>query len=351
MAESLPEFIAARQATWQRLERSLEATRAGKLGYPDVLDFETVLKETADDFSRARQAFPTADVTRYLAGLLGRAHVLEREASGPRWRSPLQFLAHTFPLAAWAERWWVIAAFAAIGLGFLLGVLSVASTPDAANVLVPEHLREFVNAGRLWTDELEARLPPGQTASEIFINNLRVAYAAFSFGLLFGLGSLAVLMINGIFLGATMTVCARAGLLPSLLLFTAAHGPLEISCIALCGAAGLRLGASLVAPGPWTRGAALRATAAHVIPLVMGASPVLVVAGLIEGYVSPSALFPAWAKVALGVTSGLGFWLWVRAVGVSTPERTTAFLRPGGPRPAWPARPSPADERSLQTPS
>jgi uncharacterized membrane protein SpoIIM required for sporulation len=151
--------------------------------------------------------------------------------------------------------------------------------------------------GHTWTDIAPA-LRPGM-ATLIFTNNIQVAFLAFAGGVLFGLGTAYVLIANGLSLGAALGGAQYYGVAPLLWAFISAHGYLELTCITIAGAAGLMLGDSLLRPGLLLRREALALAAKRAVELVLGAAPVLVVAGLIEGFISPSDL-PVAVKLIVG---------------------------------------------------
>jgi uncharacterized membrane protein SpoIIM required for sporulation len=163
--------------------------------------------------------------------------------------------------------------------------------------LVLAQMREVMERGETWTD-IPAALRP-VLATVIFVNNIRVSFLAFAGGVLFGLGTAYVLGLNGLFLGAVLGAARHYGVQGRLLEFVSAHGYVELTCVVIAGAAGLMLGHAQLRPGLRRRRDALAGAARRAIELVMGAAPILVAAGVIEGFVSPSAL-PGPAKVVIG---------------------------------------------------
>jgi uncharacterized membrane protein SpoIIM required for sporulation len=154
-------------------------------------------------------------------------------------------------------------------------------------------------------------------ASLIFVNNLRVMAAAFALGVTAGVGTVAVLLANGVSVGATVAMCSQHGLAPGLLTFMSAHGPVELSIICIAGGAGLMIGHALVVPLERPRAEVLRERATTAVQLVLGAAPFLVGIGFVEGFVSPGPLFPWWAKLLLGAVLGTAFWTYVLRSGRS----------------------------------
>ena len=131
-------------------------------------------------------------------------------------------------------------------------------------------------------------------------NNIRVAVLAFGGGVLFGLATVLVLVENGLLLGATTGLAIRHGIGGALIGFVSPHGGIEMTVIFISGGCGLRLGHALLSPGLISRRAALTAAASKAVPLLFGCVPLLVIAGTLEGFVSPSGI-PQLAKFGIGL--------------------------------------------------
>ena len=139
-------------------------------------------------------------------------------------------------------------------------------------------------------------------ATGIMTNNIQVTFIAFAGGLLAGLGTLYVLVVNGIFIGAAFGVYANQGILALIMAFVFPHGFIELAAICIAGGAGFGLGSAILMPGRRTRGEALRERGRAFLSLLAGAVLMLVVAGLVEGFYSPSAL-PDAAKFGFGIST------------------------------------------------
>ena len=140
----------------------------------------------------------------------------------------------------------------------------------------------------------------------IFVNNIQVTFLAYAGGLTLGLLTGYVLATNGILLGVVAGLATQAGNGGDLLRLVVGHGVLELSCIAVTAAAGLRVGWALVEPGPGTRGEALKTEAARSIGIVLGTMPWLVLAGLVEGFVTGT--YSTAVVVPLGIALGALYW-------------------------------------------
>ncbi len=190
-----------------------------------------------------------------------------------------------------------------IGAG-ILGLLWSRHDPGAALGVVPGGLR----GGARHSSDLG--LSPGDQSAfsaEIFTNNIKVSFVAFAGGLGAGLPTGAALLYNGLLLGVIGGLADQAGSGGTFVELTFPHGVLELSCIAVTGAAGLRVGWVLVDPGPRRRAVALQAEARQAVEVVLGTVPWLVVAGLVEGFLTPRGLGLG-AALAVGLGLGALFW-------------------------------------------
>jgi uncharacterized membrane protein SpoIIM required for sporulation len=139
------------------------------------------------------------------------------------------------------------------------------------------------------------------------MNNIGIAFQTFASGLLLGVGSLFYLFFNGLMIGAVAGHLTEIGYGPSFWSFVIGHGAFELSAIALSGAAGLKLGWAVLAPGHLSRGDALRGAAMVSVQLIYGVLMFLLLAAFIEAYWSSKTAIQAPLKYGVGT----GLWLLV----------------------------------------
>jgi uncharacterized membrane protein SpoIIM required for sporulation len=302
---SLSHFTAVRQATWAELEDLLARSEGNGLRGFDAADIEALgraYRQVVSDLAIAQRDFPDDQLTLWLNALAARAHLRLYRGPPPSWRRLADFFWVDFARRfRQAGPYLVVSALLLIGPALVAywGALLDETLRDA---LVPEQLRRVMANGRTWTDMAPAMRPA--MATLIFTNNIRVAFLSFAGGVLFGLGTVYVLISNGLLLGGVLGAAQYYGVAGLLWGFVSPHGYLELTCIVIAGAAGLMLGDALLRPGVWRRQDALAHAARSAVELVGGAAPVLVVAGLIEAFVSPSALALE-ARLLLGPSAWL----------------------------------------------
>jgi uncharacterized membrane protein SpoIIM required for sporulation len=189
----------------------------------------------------------------------------------------------------------------------LLGGYWAWRDPGAASALVPsefQYVSEPRTRGQDWGVSASQQ---AEFSSQIFTNNIRVAILSFAGGILLGVGALFMLIDNALILGTTFGIAVGVGNGPPLFQQVLAHGILELSCIAVAGAAGIRIGWALIDPGTRPRGVALREESRAAAEMLLGTAAWLVVAGLVEGFVTPSGQALG-TVLTIGVGLGVLFW-------------------------------------------
>lgn len=295
----------------RRLEALLARVSAGglrALGEDEVLELGRSYRRTAALLARARTAGVSAGDVQHLNRLLSRAYPLvHAHRSGPR-GSFTRFVLHEFPQAIRREARFIVAATLLFLLGAAAGALLVEVDPEMPDVLLgpgwKQGLQEVAERHVVDQDWMPASIRP-QTSFGIIANNVRVSFMAFASGVPLCLGSAYVLGFNGIMLGAVTVVVHRNAADLNFWSFVAPHGVTELTAIMIAGGAGLVMGYALLAPGRLTRRTALQEAGRRAAPLLMGVVVMLVVAGIIEGFLSPvpSAQIPPPIKLAFAAVS------------------------------------------------
>jgi uncharacterized membrane protein SpoIIM required for sporulation len=300
-------FRRVRNASWQELEEIVRRTRRRpeRLGPEGVLRLGTLYRGAAADLALARRAFPADPVVPRLERLVTQAHSLVYD-SPTRRASVVRFFSRDYWRLVAEKPIALLAAFVLLfGPAALSGGWSLDS-PAAAAGLVPAEFRPATQSERPWTD-----LTPGEQASfttAVFTNNIKVTLVAFAGGVTLGIVTGLILIFNGVLLGAVGGLMIGAGNWRGFLELVTGHGVLELSCILVAGAAGLRLGWAIVAPGYRTRGDSARTEARKAVALALGTAPWLVAAGIVEGNRARLAEAGLGVDLAVGLVIGLVYW-------------------------------------------
>jgi uncharacterized membrane protein SpoIIM required for sporulation len=168
-----------------------------------------------------------------------------------------------------------------------------------------------------WWDSLNQSNQEG--ASLIMTNNIRVTIYTFAFGATFGVGTLFFLAFNGANIASVLALTYKAGFGNDLVTFMVGHGVIELSCIFIAGGAGLLIGSAMIMPGNLTRADALRTRGMEAVRLMMGVALLLVVAGTIEGFVSPARI-DARIKYSIAAITGLAMYGYLLFAGHDAPK-------------------------------
>jgi uncharacterized membrane protein SpoIIM required for sporulation len=279
--------------------------RVARLDSDEVLELGRLYRITTSDLAVARRDFPQDQATERLNDLVATAHSLVYSESPTSGRRLRRLVSSELPRSVRAGWRFILVSFAALAVPLFATLAIGLLLPDIAAAALPAETRQHLAERRLWTDIPEGFRP--LVGPLIIANNVQVAIMALAGGLTAGTLTLYVLGTNGAFLGTVLAVVQAYGLSGGLLSFTAAHGPLEMSCIILSGAAGLRLAWAILRPGDRSRRDAARLAGAQAVRVMFVVIPALGVAGTLEAFLSPSEA-PLAIKIAVGLAAGALLW-------------------------------------------
>jgi uncharacterized membrane protein SpoIIM required for sporulation len=309
-------FLSKRRPSWEELETLLGSARRRpeRLGPLRVLQLGRGYRSATADLAFARRSFPGDPAVAYLEGLVDRARHVVYDAPTRR-SSVWRFVKNDYwRLVVERKLALLLAAALLFGPAFLSGAWAW-SDPGRAAGLVPAAYRSVTEPRPDGSNDELSSPQRAAVSSQIFTNNIEVTFLAFAGGMLLGLGTAVLLISNGVLLGTVAGLAIGSGNGRVFFELVVAHGVLELSCITVAGAAGLRLGWSIVDPGLRTRMVALAAEARQTVAIIFGTMPWLVAAGLTEGFVTGSGV-PLSVVVAVGLALGLVYWTLVLWRGV-----------------------------------
>lgn len=305
--QALIHWLNSRSAQWRELERKLNTITPGREA-EEARKVIAGFRSLIADLAMARQQLPNSPITRYLESLFIRAHETIHRPPRHYLRSVRELYCHEIPGLMRMMR-------APLSFTLLIFVLSVASGwvlifhhPELAALFASTEMIDHVEAGQLWTNDLLNIMPSSILSLSIITNNIVVSLFAFALGALYGLGTLYVILLNGFMLGGIFAFTARHDMDRDLFQFIIAHGIVELSVVVIAGAMGLKLGEALIRPGNRNRAEAFRVITMTAGKVMLAAVPFLLIAGLIEGFISPDPRFGLGERLAIGGGSGLLFW-------------------------------------------
>jgi len=283
---------------WDRLEHLVRLSKDGlaKLNHQELQELGLLYRQTASDLSVVQEDASSAQLAAYLKQLLGRSHNLIYMGYRPKAGGIVSFYLKTYPGVFRETLPLTVVAIAIFAAGAIAGWAAAIHDPGFAYRMLGPKMMETIERRQMWTESVVAIKPVA--ASAITTNNLTVAFMMFASGITV-IGPVWVSLFNGLLLGVIGAATWHAGMAMSLWSFVAPHGALELPAIFIAGGAGLDIARAVLFPGLLPRRDALTKAGGRASRLVLGTLPLLLVAGTIDGFFSPTSA-PAAMKFALG---------------------------------------------------
>ncbi len=272
---------------WQKISDLAKkaSSRGVKSCSADELEsFITSYKVVSSQLAYVRTQGASKELEEYLNGLAARLHAIIYKHKKHQSRGFFYFFTNTFP-TLFRQTWkYSLAAMVLFSFFWGLGTYIAILDSDAGSKVVPKEVASDESA----SDSFVSVEPIG-LSSFIMLNNIRVGILAFAGGILASLGTIFILSYNGLQIGTTVTLVGLSSDTLRLVSLLAPHGVIELTAIFICGGAGLYYGTSLIAPGNVKRIDAMVTKGRVAVQLFLGTIPMFIIAGLIEGYLTPSA--------------------------------------------------------------
>jgi uncharacterized membrane protein SpoIIM required for sporulation len=303
-------YAAAHEAEWRRLDELVKRRR--QLSGAEIDELVTLYQRTTTHLSAVRSAGHDPILVAALSSRVARARAAVTGATTPGWPVIGRFALVSFPAMAYRARWWWLGTAAgSLGLALIIGWWVVRSAALQAALVPPAQVARLVNHQfRGYYSQYAA----SSFAAEVWTHNVWVAAESLIFGIVLGLPTLWLLFSNAANVGVVGGLMISHGRGVEFFALILPHGLLELSAVFLAAATGLRLGWTIIDPGPRPRGRALAEEGRASITIALGLIVVLLVSGVIEAFVTPSPL-PTWARILIGVAAEAAFLSYVIVFG------------------------------------
>lgn len=303
-----PAFLRQNREKWQEYERLLKQP-GGAPADPDRL--ASLYIQLTDDLAYARTFYPKGQTVRYLNSLAARTHLALYQNQQTEGNRLLTFWTTELPLifATSTRQLWI--SFGVFFFVFLIGLFTAMEQSGFVNAVLGDGyvdmtIQNIENGDPMGVYKDSPSFP---MFLEIAVNNIKVSFIAFAAGILLTAGTFYLLFNNGLMLGAFFGLFYQFGDLKEALPVIFIHGTLELSAIVIAGAAGVKLGNSVLFPGTMSRMDSLKKQAREGMKIIIGLIPVFLLAAWLEAYVTRLTEWPLWAKGIVILTS-LSFIIW-----------------------------------------
>ncbi|MFI6153625.1 stage II sporulation protein M [Kitasatospora sp. NPDC051170] len=304
-------FVVTHQGEWARLDA---LARRRRLSGEEADELVTLYQRATGHLAKVQAAAPDPALVARLTGLVsrGRAAVTGSRTNG--WQDVARYYTVSFPAALYrSRRWWLPIAIVSFALSALIAWWLTAHPEVLRSLASPDELREMTRPGGEYEAYYSDR-PASSFAAQVWTNNAWIAVECLIFGIAFGIPVIYVLWSNVLNLGVGIGLMASAGRLDIFLGLLIPHGLLELTAVFVAAGLGMRLGWTIIDPGPKTRGVALAEQGRAIVGMAMGLATVLAISGVFEAFVTPSGL-PTWARISIGVAAEIAFLLYALVLG------------------------------------
>jgi uncharacterized membrane protein SpoIIM required for sporulation len=300
---NIQRWVARQEANWQQLEQLLaQVERQGlkSLNAQQVETLASLYRSVSADLARARTHPVDPLLLQKLQQLTTRSYTQIYQGSRRQeWRSVGEFFRWELPAVVQRSRGYIALSIALFTVAALVGWWLAWQDPMFMALVVPDELIAQVrDRQELWTGSIVGIEP--FASSNIMINNIRVSFSALAGGMTAGVLTTYLMLLNGLLLGTIGALVGQNNLAYPFWAFVFPHGALELPAIFLAAAAGFLLARAILFPAPYRRTDALKQYGQQAAQLMFGVVPLLVIAGIIEGFFSPNPAIPDLLKYGTG---------------------------------------------------
>ncbi|MBD2139432.1 stage II sporulation protein M [Anabaena sp. FACHB-1237] len=301
---NIQRWIGRREENWQRLNlllKKVEEKGLKSLRSREIRELASLYRSVAADLARARSQQVGKTIIQSLQSLTTRGYSQIYQGSRRQeWQAAIKFYLWGFPSVVQQTLPYIVLATALFVLAGLVAWWYSWQDPSFMSLIVPERLISQVRDDhKLWMGSIVGIEPLAST--DIMINNISVSFGAVAGGITGGLYTIYLMLFNGLLIGAVGTLVGQNNLAYPFWAFVFPHGSLELPAIFFAGGAGLLLGKAILFPGKYRRGDALKYYGSLAAQLVYGIVPMLIIAGIIEGFFSPNPAIPDPVKYLAGM--------------------------------------------------
>ncbi|MFN6570800.1 stage II sporulation protein M [Dendronalium sp. ChiSLP03b] len=301
---NIQRWIARREPNWQRLGallRQVETKGLKSLPAAEIRELASLYRSVTADLARGRTQQVGNTLIQSLQSLTTRSYTqIYQGSQRQEWQAVVEFYRWGLPSAIRQTFPYIATAIGMFLLGALVAWWYAWQDPTFMSLIVPENLITKVrDEHKLWMGSIVGIEP--LASSGITINNIAVSFGAVAGGITAGAYTTYLMIFNGLLIGAVGTLVGQNNLAYPFWAFVFPHGSLELPAIFFAGGAGLLIARGILFPGKYRRGDALKFYGFQAVQLVFGIVPMLMIAGIIEGFFSPNPIVPDPFKYLFGL--------------------------------------------------
>lgn len=301
---NIKRWVTRREKNWKRLEfllQQVEKKGLKSLKSQEIREFAGLYRTISADLARARTYNVGQTLLQDLQRLTSRSYSQIYQGSRRQeWRKVGEFYLWGFPQIVQKTFLYTVIATLMFVISALIAWWYAWNDPVFQTLIIPPHLLDKVqNQGELWMGSIVGIEP--LASSNIMVNNISVSFAAIAGGITAGIYTVFIMIINGLHIGSIAALVGQNNLAYPFWAFVFPHGSLELPAIFLAGGAGLLIGKAILFPGKYKRTDALKVYGSQASQLLFGIVPMLIIAGIIEGFFSPSPIIPNEIKYLTGI--------------------------------------------------